>query len=170
MVVARTKLMIEDDILRPDPHVLRAHFSGNKPERFYKEIAMLIPKIYHARGGEVQEVGFSWDNVGDTQKFKVRWQIMRFLDRFSYYFFTIDLEGKSIKGIGDVDIELDGCLRTEYAQDTMWQKSLFYEIMRMFWHRIFYNTKRMKYLEEGKTMMRSFENEVKLLFEKFKEG
>ena len=61
------------------------------------------------------------------------------------------------------NIEIDGVVRTEYPQDTFWQKSLLYEIMRMFWHSAFYSSKRDEYLKEGRRLMSLFCDQLKAL-------
>ena len=161
MVWARTKLMIEDDLLRPLP-VMKIKFSGQNPERFYKEIYKLLLVSFRVSGDSVQEKDFQWSK-GETEKFKISWELNKDLDKFSYYFITVSLSGESSKSSGRAEIEVDGALRTEYPQDTIWQRSLIYEIMRMFWHTTFYNNERDEYLKEGRRLLSLFCDQVKAL-------
>jgi hypothetical protein len=161
MTWARTKLMIEDDLLRPLP-AMSIKFSGQNPERFYKEIYNLLQVSFRLSEDSIQEKDFQWTK-GETEKFKISWEINKDLDKFSYYFITVGLSGESSKGSGKVEVEVDGVLRTEYPQDTYWQKSLLYEILRMFWHTTFYTSKRDEYSREGRRLLSLFCNQVKAL-------
>ena len=161
MVWARSKLLIEDDILRPLP-IMKIKFSGQNPERFYKQIYNLLLVSFRISTDSVQEKDFQWSK-GETEKFKITWEVNKDLDKFSYYHINITLSGESSKNSGKADIEIDGVVRTEYPQDTMWQKSLLYEILRMFWHSTFYSSKRDEYLKEGRRLMSLFCDQLKAL-------
>lgn len=161
MVWARTKLMIEDDLLRPLP-ILRVNFSGPNPEKFYKEIYNIALVSFRISDHAIQEKEFHWSK-GEHEKFKVVWEINKDLDKFSYYFINIQLTGESSKKQGKASIMVEGVLRTEYPQDTFWQRSLIYEILRMFWHTVFYSAKREEYAREGRRMLSLFLDQLKVL-------
>jgi hypothetical protein len=110
----------------------------------------------------IQEKDFQWSK-GEIEKFKISWEVNKDLDKFSYYFINVSLSGETSKNSGKAEIEVDGALRTEYPQDTMWQRSLLYEILRMFWHTTFYNSKRDDYLKEGRRLLSLFCDQVKAL-------
>ena len=161
MVWARAKLMIEDDLLSPLP-VVRIKFAGQNPERFYKEMYNLMLLSFRVHEHSIQEKDFQWSK-GETEKFSIRWEVNKDLDKFSYYFVEVRLNGEMAKNTGKVEIEVEGLLRTEYPQDTFWQRSLIYEILRMFWHTTFYGSKRDEYLREGRRLMSLFCDQVKTL-------
>jgi len=161
MVWARAKLMIEDDLLSPLP-VVRIKFAGQNPERFYKEMYNLMLVSFRVHEHSIQEKDFQWSK-GETEKFNIRWEVNKDLDKFSYYFVEVRLNGEMAKNTGKVEIEVEGLLRTEYPQDTFWQRSLIYEILRMFWHTTFYGSKRDEYLREGRRLMSLFCDQVKTL-------
>ncbi len=161
MVWARAKLMIEDDLLSPLP-VVRIKFAGQNPERFYKEMYNLMLLSFRVHEHSIQEKDFQWSK-GETEKFNIRWEVNKDLDKFSYYFVEVRLNGEMAKNTGKVEIEVEGLLRTEYPQDTFWQRSLIYEILRMFWHTTFYGSKRDEYLREGRRLMSLFCDQVKTL-------
>ena len=60
-------------------------------------------------------------------------------------------------------------LRTEYPQDTVWQRSLFYEMLRTFWHRIFYHNKRMEYIIQCRDLVSFYMKKMRELFKELKE-
>lgn len=161
MVWARTKLMIQDDLLKPRNRFV-VNFSGINPNKFYHEIPKLIASVFRVDEKFIQEKKFSWTH-GDPQKFKISWEVTKDLDLVSYYTIEINLEGSCSKGVGDAKIVLEGWLRTEYPQDTMWHKSLFYEMFRMFWHRTFYTNKRNEYILEGRRLISLLAESLKRL-------
>jgi hypothetical protein len=159
MVWARTKLMIHDDLLKPIPKI-RIHYKGPNPEKFYKEIYKLVQVTFRVPDHSIQEKEFHWTE-GDPRKFKVTWEVNKDLDKFSYYWIQITLSGESSKGYGKAEIVIEGALRTEYPQDTFWQRSLLYEVLRMFWHSTFYAPARDRYLREGRMMLASLIDHLK---------
>ena len=161
MVWARSKLMIEDDLLSPLP-IIKIKFSGPNPERFYKELYNLILVSFRVHEHSVQEKEFQWSK-GETEKFSIAWEMNKDLDKFSYYFVNVRLNGEMSKGMGKAEVEVEGVLRTEYPQDTLWQRSLLYEVLRMFWHTTFYTSKRDEYLRDGRMLLSLFFNQVKTL-------
>jgi len=161
MVWARTKLMIEEDLLKP-LNIVKIKYSGRIPEKFHKEIYNLLVVYFRVHENAIQEKEYTWSK-GDPEKFKMVWELNKDLDKFSYYFITVKLSGESSKGVGKAEIEVEGVLRTEYPQDTYWQRSLLYEVLRMFWHTVFYNSKKDEYLNEGRRMLSLFCDQIKVL-------
>lgn len=161
MAWARTKLMIHDDLLRPVPNIVMK-IEGPHPKKFYEEIYKLMLVNFRVSEHSIQEKEFTWSK-GNPEKFKIKWEVDKDLDKFSYYWIEVALEGQVSGSSGKVKIEVEGALRTEYPQDTMWQKSLFYEFLRMIWHSTFYSSKRDEFLREGRLLLSSFINEIRVL-------
>jgi len=161
MVWARTKLMIHDDLLKPVSKV-KISFTGEKPEKFYEAIYNLLVTTFRVSEHSIQEKEFQW-HKGEPTKFKIKWELNKDLDKFSYFYVVVELNGTSSKEHGKADIDVEGALRTEYPQDTYWQKSLPYEILRMFWHSSFYSSKRDEYLREGRVLLSTFISQLKML-------
>jgi len=161
MVWARTKLMIHDDLFRPRPKIT-IKYTGPHPEKFYQEIPLLLTSMLRVHEHTIIEKKFEW-NKGETERFDVKWEVNKDLDKFSYYWVDVSLKGSVSKGHGTAEIEINAALRTEYPQDTYWERGLFYEIMRMFWHSTFYHSKRQVYMLEGRRILTSFADELKRL-------
>lgn len=159
MVWARTKLMIGDDLLKPVSKMI-IRFSGPRPEKFYKEIYNLLITSFRVSEHSIQEKEFHW-HKGETEKFKVTWEVNKDLDKFSYYYIGVVLEGETSKGHGKATITVEGALRTEYPQDTFWQRSLFHEFLRRIWHSTFYAPKRDEFMREGRRLMSFFVDKLK---------
>jgi hypothetical protein len=153
--------MMHDDLLRP-VNRMSVKFSGKTPERFYKEIYNLILVTFRVPEHSIQEKEFEW-TTGEKQKFKIKWTVNKDLDKFSYYWIEIGLSGQTSGGTGTATVSIDGALRTEYPQDTFWQRSLIYEFIRMFWHSTFYGAKRDEYLKDGRRMLSQFIDNLKHL-------
>lgn len=168
MVIARTKLMLQDDLLRPRP-AFRIQYTGPKPTRFYKEIPDILASVFRVDVGQIQEKFIKWEK-GDPQRFRINWEMDKDLDKFSYYMMEIELSGTESKGFGSITVRLgDGVLRTEYPQDTVWERSLLYEIMRMVWHRTFYTQKREQWIHEGRRLIATFLDELKKVMHEYEE-
>lgn len=161
MVWAKTKLMIHDDLLKP-LEMMTIHYKGSNPDKFYKEIPLLLQHVFRVHKHNIQEKKIKWEK-GDPENIKVEWEVEKDLDNFSYYYMEIILTIKKSKGEGTAVIEFGPVLRTEYPQDSMWQRSLFYEMMRVFWHKTSYNAKRDKYMKEGRRLSTLFIQKLKEL-------
>jgi len=168
MVIARTKLLLQDDLLKPRP-VFRLNFTGPKPVRFYKEIPDILAAAFRVDVGQIQEKYIKWDK-GDPQKFRILWEMDKDLDQFSYYMIELELAGSESKGQGSISVSLkDGILRTEYPQDTVWERSLLYEVLRLVWHRMFYSQKREEWIRDGRRMLAVFIDELKKVMHEYEE-
>jgi len=161
MVWARSKLIISDELLKPRNR-FAIEFKGLKPDKFYHAIPKIFMSVFRADEHHLQEKKISWTH-GENEKFKIVWEGTKELDSFSYFKFDLELSGSQSKGAGEASVILEGYLRTEYPQDTVWQKSILYEMLRIFWHKSFYISQRNEYIEEGRREMARFVEEVKKL-------
>ena len=170
-IFARTKMILEDDcfdvtVSKPQ---LSIKYSGPNPQLAYNKIKEMFREVFGLKVNErVQEKEFTWDRKGNVEKFKVKWEIWKDMDKFSYLRFTIDLSGyaEATEGgkEGEAKVEIDGVVRTEYPQDSLWERSVFYEIARMLWHKVVYHDKRQDYQDECRDMMMTFVSELKAFF------
>lgn len=159
MVWARTKLVILDDLVSPR-YRINIEFRGREPQKFYREIPKLIATVFRVHGDSVQEKKFTM-HKGEPEKFKADWEIIKQIDKFSYYRIIVTIQGQSARGHGEAIVNVEGTLRTEYPQDNFWQRSLFYEILRMTWHSVFYTSRRSRYLIDGKRLITMFTDDLK---------
>lgn len=161
MVWARNKLVIHDDLLKPRNR-FAVEFRGLKPDKFYHAVPKIFMSVFRTDEHHLQEKKISWTH-GETEKFKIVWEGTKELDALSYLLFNIELSGSQSKGKGEANVVIEGWLRTEYSQDTIWEKSIFYEMLRIFWHKNFYVSQRNKYMEGGRREMSAFVEEIKKL-------
>jgi len=165
-IFARAKLLIHDDCLIPAaPHAI-IEYKGPNPQNLYKKVKELLVSVWRVDPGDVQEREFTWDRSAAGEKFKVRFEAIKDLDTFSFYYITLSLSGEAKHSRefgreGSARIEIDPRLRTEYPQDTIWQRSLFYEMLRMLWHKMIYQGTRLRYLQECRELAEKFHEEIK---------
>ena len=148
MVFARSKLTLEDNCFTEEPGGVEMKFVGPHVTRIYNKMYETIKATFHVSDADIQETDYKWGKGAKGDKFKVRWWLHKDMDLFTYLFVRFDLAGEGNAKTGTATIAVRGLLRSEYPQDTVWQRSLFYEMLRSFWHRVFYYRKREEYGEE----------------------
>lgn len=169
MVWARTKLLIWDYIFEP-VKAIQISYAGRNPEKLYKKLNELIRTVFNVPDAYVQEKAYNWGKEKEAEKFEIEWEVSKILDLFSYIAVELTLKGFTAEGEGRAIIRIRPRLITEYPQDTIWQQNIIYEMLRRFWHRMFYHHKRMEYLNMGKDMIVNFESSIKHYMEILKEG
>lgn len=167
-VFARTKMLIEEDCILPRP-VLVLNYSGPNPQKAYPKIIELLKNVIRATDRDIQEKEFNWDRSTEVEKFDIALEVNKDLDKFSYLLFRISIGGtarpsKEFGKEGNVSVRIDGLLRTEYPQDTIWERSFLYEIIRVFYHRVFYQDARYRYKEMCAEAMSTLHTELKSFF------
>ena len=169
MVWARTKLLIWDYVFEPVKQI-KIKYTGNNPEKMYKKMNELMRTVFNIPEAYIQEKNYTWEKIEGKEKFDIGWDLSKILDMFSYIYVEISLSGFTENGQGRVEIVLKPRLITEYPQDTVWQQSIVYEMLRRIWHRAFYHHKRMEFLNMSKETLVTFERSIKNYMEKLREN
>ncbi|OYT42925.1 MAG: hypothetical protein B6U88_02500, partial [Candidatus Aenigmarchaeota archaeon ex4484_56] len=103
-------------------------------------------------------------------KYECYWYIFKDLDNFTYFRVDIEIE-VSGSDTGKAKIKLtEPVIVTEYPQETYWQKSFVYEVLRVIWHNAFYRKKLEKYIEWGLLKVSCFEEKLMKYFDKLNNG
>jgi len=153
--------MIYDYVFEPVKQI-KFSFSGKRPDLFYKKVQELLRVIFNVPEGYIQEKEYRWEKRKDAEVFEIGWEITKIFDVYSYLGIELDLKGAvDPEGFGSANIVIKPRLITEYPQDTVWQQSIFYEMLRRFWHRMYYHKKRMTYLYWCKEATLDFERKLK---------
>ncbi|MEM5801926.1 MAG: hypothetical protein QXQ18_00875 [Candidatus Aenigmatarchaeota archaeon] len=172
-VFARTKLVIHDDCLSPAPGsplpgaaTISLKYTGPNPQNLYEQIKKFIVAVFAIPEKDILEREFFWDRSKPDEVFRVTFEFVKDLDAFSFMEIIISLSGvakpsRHFGKEGSAEIRIEGRLRTEYPQDTLWQRSLLYEMFRVFYHKIIYEEKRKKYKEECWNLINKLQNEIK---------
>ena len=161
MVFARTKLVLEDNCFVEEPGGIQMKFVGPKVTTLYKRMYETMKAVFHVSDADIQETDYKWGKGSKGDKFRIRWWMHKDMDLFTYLYIRFDLSGEGTDKAGTATVAVRGLLRTEYPQDTVWQRSLFYEMLRTFWHRVFYYRKREEYGEECRHGMTLFLRKMK---------
>ena len=148
MVFARAKIALEDNCFEEEPGTITMRYVGPNAHKMYRKAHELIKSVFRVTDSDVQETDYSWGKTSTGEKFKIEWWMHKDMDLFSYLYIRFRLEGEGNEKNGHAKLEVRGLLRSEYPQDTVWQRSLFYEMIRTFWHRVFYHRKREEFAEE----------------------
>lgn len=168
MVWARTRLMIYDYVFEPVKQI-KIDFVCRRTDLFYKKIQELLRVVFNIPEGYIQEKEYRWEKHKDTEQFEVSWEVTKIFDIYSYLGLEIGLRGFLTQdGEGRASVTIKSRLITEYPQDTIWQQSIFYEMLRRFWHRMYYHNKRMRFLYWCKEAVLDFERKLKEFSEEIK--
>ena len=167
-VFARTKLLIHDYCLFPLPYATFS-YAGPNPQNSYEYIKKLFVSIFNVDEREIQEREFRWDRLGTEEVFHVKWEVVKDLDQFTFQHLAIGLDGvakpsKEFGKEGSLKIRIEGRIRTEYPQETVWQRSLLYEMFRVFYHKVVYESTRKRYIKECKATLGRFSEELRSFF------
>ncbi len=167
-VFTRTRILIHDYCLVPRPGAT-LEYSGPNPQRSYEQIRKLFLSLFNVTEKEIQEREFRWEKVAGGDSFHVRWEIIRDLDSHTFQDLTVTIDGvahpsKEFGKEGSLKVSFEGKIRTEYPQDTVWQRSLIYEMFRTFYHKAIYQSIRKKYQEECRALLLQFSDELKTFF------
>lgn len=168
------KLLIEEEIYPPkgtakgSPRAIIS-YTGPNPVKVYPKSREIIKAIFNVTDADMHEEIYDWGKGAEKEKFAVRFFVHRDIDKFSYYFIRFDVKGEGSEKSGKVSVIMRPLLRTEYPQDTLWQKTIFYEMMRVFWHRGFYHNKRREYIIEGRRLLAMLQDQLEEYFRDLRE-
>ncbi len=172
-IFARTKLVIHEDCLAPAPgsplpggSIITLTYNGPNPQNLYQQIKKLIVAVFAIPEREILEREYLWDRSKPDEVFRVVFEFVKDLDAFSFIEVVVTLSGvakpsRHFGKEGNAEVRIEGRLRTEYPQDTVWQRSLIYEMFRVFYHRFIYEEKRKKYKQECWNLINRLQNELK---------
>jgi hypothetical protein len=167
-VFARAKLMLEDRCLTMRP-TMEFSYSGPNPDKAYPKLIDILTTNLNIPRENIQEKNFKWDRSKPDESFGASFEVMKDLDKFSYMYLDITVRGsmkpsKEFGKEGTVRFKIGGMIRTEYPQDTLWERSFIYEMLRTMWHRVFYSNRRYKWLAECRDSMLLIQDELKQFF------
>ncbi len=169
MVFARSKLMIQEWCIEEKPVMLTLNYTGPNPQLAVKKYVELVKTIFSVKDSDIQEKVFNWDRSGKEEKFNIEYEVRKDFDQHSYLFVQGTIDGHIVPSEefgkeGHVRIRIRGAIRAEYPQDTFWQRSLLYEIIRVFYHKVIYSSNWDKYMYDCRERLTMFMKEMKGYF------
>jgi hypothetical protein len=168
MVFARTKLMMQDNCFEKDPGDVELRYVGPHVSRLYDFLHYAIKTVFNIPASSIQEEKYNWGK-GETEKISVSLLTHKDMDMFSYIYLKATLKADGNERTGNAVITIKPYMRTEYPQDTVWQRSLFYEMLRTIWHRVFYAKKREEYTEECRHLTYTMQEKLREYFRELRE-
>jgi hypothetical protein len=139
---------------------LEYSYEGKNPEKLIAFLPKLVKFIFGPTTWQQKEVKVTEGGYSAT------WYLFRDLDGFTYFRVDVDLKIKYKDGKGSAKIKLgEPVMITEYTVDSVWQKSFFYEIFRMFWHNTFYDKKLRAHMDWGRKQVSCFEEKLFAYFD-----
>ncbi|OYT42664.1 MAG: hypothetical protein B6U78_00600 [Candidatus Aenigmarchaeota archaeon ex4484_224] len=172
-IFARTKLVIQDDCFSytpgsPYPGISYAtiNYEGPNPHKIYPIIKKIVAQQLQVDERDIQEKEVNWDRSSEVERFSFSIEAVKEFDSFTYMYIKVDVKGeakpsKNFEREGKLNIKIEPILRTEYPQDTMWQRSIFYEFFRMLFHKLIYKDTRLRYLEKCRDLGIRLQLEIK---------
>jgi len=168
MVYARTKMMIQDNCFLKEPGDVQIKYVGPHVAKIYQRFFEIVKSVFNVPDSAIQEENYNWGK-GATEKYKTNWIVHKDIDNFTFMYVKISLSGEGTDKMGNAAIKIKPYLRTEYPQDTLWQRSVFYELLRTFWHRTFYHNKRDEVLEDCRQLTAMVQKKLQELFRELRE-
>ncbi len=139
-------------------------YEGKNPKKLISFIPKLVQTVFMPTTWQQKEI-----KVSDGE-YEANWYIFKDLDNYTYFRVDVEIEIKYKGDKGSAKIKFgEPVIVTEYPQETYWQKTFFYEILRVGWHNLFYNQKIEEYLDWGRLKVSCFEEKLLKYFEKLKE-
>ena len=151
-VFARTKIVLQEDCYREKPERMQIKYVGPNAIKLYHKSYDLIKAVFRASDTDLQEEKYNWGK-GDKEKFSVRWFLHKDMDVYTYIYIRFDVSGSGDEKSGNATIKVKPVIR-----------SLFYEMMRTFWHRFYYHKKRQDYAEECRHGVIMFQRQMNEFF------
>jgi len=166
MVFARSKIMIHEYCIEEKPVFLVLNYTGPNPQLAVKKYVELLKLVFNVTDSQIQEKIFNWDRSGKEENFFIEFELRKDLDKNTYLFIQGQLDGtvrpsEEFGKEGRLRVRIRGAVRTEYPQDTFWQRSIIYEFFRILYHKIIYIGLWEKYLEDCREALQLFINEMK---------
>jgi len=161
------KLTIWNDLYKrgskPGLKNLEYFYEGNNPNKLIEFVPKLVQTIFSPTTWQQKEV-----KVKEGQ-YEAVWYVFKDLDNYTYFRVDVEIEVKYKENKGEAKIKLsEPVIVTEYPQETYWQKTFFYEFLRIAWHNLFYNKKIEEYLDWARLKVSCFEEKLFKYFDKLK--
>lgn len=142
------------------------------PQDAYNElIDILIMRNTFPRGLINEEV-YEHEQDGDTHVIHSEVEAEKPFDQYSSVIieFELDIEMTPVRGeefdyVGDIDLLIEGNVRTEYPQETTFQKSIIGHAFRVFYEKFLYGDVQEIYMQKCNKYVRRLRDGIKSYFD-----
>lgn len=154
------KLVYESDVLTPEYKKV-LDYEGPHPSRILKELPELLTAVFKIKNKDVFEDEFRWDRSDDPATFFAEFRAQDAKDFKSKVWVGLRIIGEqSAKDkSGKFKIQLRAFLRTEIEYDNSFSKSLHW-----LYNYAFYQSQRIRYMEEARVRLERLADEIRSLF------
>lgn len=158
------KLKVEDEC---DIHPTIKAKNLPNPQEVYKEIKDILIIKCKIDSRDINERAYE-HKKGDPEKVHMFLEAWKWKDKYTRIVYEIEMDmvlhrvdKGEIKFIGDVEIEIEGFVRTEYPQETTLQKSIVWDAFRAFYEKTLYGDLREEYMDDCRKYVHKIEMGIK---------
>mgnify|MGYP000023416737 CR=1 FL=1 len=153
-------LIIRDNCMTPDKYI-ELNFEIPNPFKFYKTSLNLFKMFFEARGMDIWEREFRWDDTSDPHEFLSKVFVRKSRDQYTYWRAEIFFHGyqpSDPNRIGRLRIKIGFILVTRFPEDSFIQKTPIYKALRWFYIYYFYQKWRQQQLVFCRNQMLGLRN------------
>lgn len=162
-------LRIEDS---SDIEILLRPKNIPNPQDVYTEFVDILRMRCNIDKDDINEKKYEHEKKGETESIYVEVESFKPLDKFSQIVIeadiTIDMRpasGEEYDYVGDLEIDVEGNVRTEYPQESALQKSILWHAFRVFYEKVLYGDIKENYMKKCNKYMRRIRDELKSYFD-----
>jgi hypothetical protein len=162
-----SKLTIKNELYKRDSKPgeidLVYTYEGKNVKKLIQFVPKLIKTIFVPTTWQQKEVNVK------KGTYSAKWHVFKDLDHYTYFRVDVDIDIKFNEDEGKAKIKLgEPIIISEYPQETYWQKTFLYEILRVSWYNFFYRKKLGNYLNWGRLKISCFEEKLFKYFDKLR--
>lgn len=142
------------------------------PQDAYNEFVDILIMRCNLEKNDINEKKYEQERKGKTEIVHTEIEAFKPLDKFSKIVIEaeIDIEmtpaqGEEFDYVGDLEIEVEGKVRTEYPQESALQKSILWHAFRVFYEKVLYGDVKENYMDKCDKYMRTVRDELKSYFD-----
>ncbi|MFP4045822.1 MAG: hypothetical protein ACLFS3_02070 [Candidatus Aenigmatarchaeota archaeon] len=153
-----------------EPHIRRKNVPN--PQDAYDEIISILIDDCNISKSDINEEMYEHEKRGEVEVVHSKIEAVKKFDKFSKDVVKIemDIEMKPVRGeeydyVGDLEIEIEGKVRTDYPQDNAVQKSMLWHAFRTFYEKVLYGDIKKVYMKKCDKYMRQLRDGLKSYFD-----
>lgn len=142
------------------------------PQNAYNELIDILIMRNNFPRGLINEELYEHEQDGDTHIIHSEVEAIKPFDAFSQVVieFELDIEMTPVRNeefdyVGDIDLIIEGVVRTEYPQDTTFQKSIISHAFRVFYEKLLYSDVQEIYIQKCNKYVRRLRDGIKSYFD-----
>lgn len=142
------------------------------PQDAYNEFVDVLRTQCGIDSDDINEEEYEHERKGEVEIISVEIEAVKPLDKFSKIVIEADMDiemrpasGEEYDYVGDLNIDVEGEVRTEYPQESMLQKSILWHAFRVFYEKVLYGDVKENYMKTCNKYMRTIRDELKSYFD-----